>query len=199
MANQKNLNLSSLKKMNNQLNKTQRIHLDDNYYIDIDTVFRTTKIQLILERLLEVNQYITDNKIEKFDIISYSLFLAIKEFTSLKIEDDLNVELQALNMIIDLGYFNKIIESFGEDNIKLFLDKLIEALKNVSLIQNELVKEIMKNEEIIDNKIDNIENIGDGIEIFDDKVNLNVVDLEEGDKNSQPGSTVENTGEEVTE
>ncbi len=149
MAKQKNLSLSALKKMNASLNTRERIYLDDNFYLDVDKKFRSTKIQLILQRILEVNQYMIDNKLESsFDLISYSIFLAIKNFTSLEVKDDIEVEVQALNYLIDLDYYQKIIDAFGKDNMEYFVNKLTESLKNVNYIQNQMIDEMFKNREV---------------------------------------------------
>ena len=181
----KNLTLLNLKKMNSNLNKTQRVHLDENYYLDIDTNFRLTKIQLILERILEVNQYIAENKIEKFDIISYSLFLAIKQFTTLQVEDDLSTELKAMEILIDLEYFQKIIDSFGQENTQFFMEKLADALKNVSYIQDQMLEDILNKER---------EN---GI-VDEEDITVTVDENEEGDENLESESTVEDNRTEVT-
>lgn len=182
MAKQKNLSLTALKKINSSLNTRKRIYLDDNYYLDIDTHFRSTKIQAILEKILETNQYITENKIENFDLVSYSLLLAIKEFTSLNIEDDLSIEIQALNMLIDLDYYQKIIDAFG-DNMNKFVEKLTESLNNVNYIQNQMIDEMFKTREVNEvgenRVIDLSEKEGDDIGIIEPTI---IRDTEETSK-----------------
>lgn len=187
MTKQRNLSVLALKKMDASLNIKERIYLDDDYYLDMDKNFRNSRIAIIAERLLEVNQYLAENKIDKFDIISYSFLLLIKEFTSLKIENNLIVELKTLEILIDLNYFEKIIKYFGDENLKFFMDKLTEVLNNVGMIQNKIVEEIMKKEK------ENID--GDMVEDIKDKV----VNVNEGDENLESPATIETDRIETTE
>lgn len=175
MSKQKNLTLSTLKKLDSQFNGKKRVFIDDDYYLDVDTSFRNTKIQLILERIIEVNQYIAKEEIEKFDMVSYSLFLAIKHFTTLQVEDELSTELKALEILIDLDYLTKILESFGEENLKMFLDKLTQKLNNFSIIQNQLLKEILKEQGQSQSEVVEDSDVGNKLE---------------GDKNSLVGTAI---------
>jgi hypothetical protein len=139
MSNKK-MNLGSLKTLENKKFTQKKIIVGD-FTILVDEVFRETKIIELVQEVLEKSRYMKENNI-KMELSDFSYILFIKHFTDIDISDSFDEQIQFYNILVDLGYFETIINAFNQDEIKKFtekmkvyknnMDKLLEDLKNES-------------------------------------------------------------------
>ena len=205
MAKNKQLNLSTLKKLDAELNKTVEITLSNSYTLQIDKHFRQSLIEEIFADLISIQNIINQNKddeqLNNFPLEKFAMFLLILNFTSLKsiktksLEDKLSI----MRMLVDQGLFKEIIERIEQEvpeelqkfntSIISIMEEKMEQLK----VQEQFIS--VFNEEMEKEKIKNI-----GKEINDESVEVTVTvdENEEGDENLESESTVEDNRTEVT-
>ena len=161
----KPLTLSTLKKLDSQLNETLQVTLLNSSTILFDLHFRQTIIEEVFNKLISINKIIQeDETLKDFPMDRYTQLLIITHFTSLKnIETkSLSEELELMRILIDQNLFKEILEKMEieiPDEIKKFNEKIFEIMQEKldSLKQQEEFMRLM-NEEIEKQNI-----IGDGL------------------------------------
>ena len=161
----KPLTLSTLKKLDSQLNETLQVTLLNSSTILFDLHFRQTIIEEVFNKLILINKIIQeDETLKDFPMDRYTQLLIITHFTSLKnIETkSLSEELELMRILIDQNLFKEILEKMEieiPDEIKKFNEKIFEIMQEKldSLKQQEEFMRLM-NEEIEKQNI-----IGDGL------------------------------------
>lgn len=149
----KSLNLTNLKKHDKQLNEQFEIEVN-GYTLKIDSVFRNTKVKQLVAELMDKYHYtqINDDTLSGI-FLPYSTLLVIKYFTSLEIPDELERQLEVLEMLIDGGFLNPIVEALPtaeiekvteqiQDVVNLIhmrMDKFEEAVEDVEIQNEELL------------------------------------------------------------
>ena len=179
----KPLTLSTLKKLDSQLNETLQVTLSNSSTILFDLHFRHTIIEEVFNKLITINKLIQeDETLKDFPIDRYTQLLIITHFTSLKnIETkSLSEELELMRILIDQNLFKEILEKMEieiPDEIKKFNEKIFEIMQEKldSLKQQEEFMRLM-NEEIEKQKM-----IGDGLVDgegeFVNEIDNNVIDV----------------------
>ena len=130
MSKNKPLTLSTLKKLDAQLNETLQVTLSNSSTILFDLHFRQTIIEEVFNKLISINKLIQeDETLKNFPMDRYTQLLIITHFTSLKnIETKtLSDELELMNQLIDLDLFKEILEKMEieiPDEIKKFNEKI---------------------------------------------------------------------------
>ena len=154
MSKNKPLTLSTLKKLDAQLNETLQVTLSNSSTILFDLHFRQTIIEEVFNKLISINKLIQeDETLKNFPMDRYTQLLIITHFTSLKnIETKtLSDELELMNQLIDLDLFKEILEKMEieiPDEIKKFNEKIFEIMQEKldSLKQQEEFMRLMNEE-----------------------------------------------------
>jgi hypothetical protein len=118
----KKLTLNVLKKQDEQLYKQKEINVN-GYKVMIDTKFRKTKLQKLINELVQVSDYIKENKYQ-IDILTYLYILLIKYFTDIPVPNELEKQIIMTNLLIDNGYFEAIVNEFDQNEINKFIEML---------------------------------------------------------------------------
>ena len=154
MSKNKPLTLSTLKKLDAQLNETLQVTLSNSSTILFDLHFRQTIIEEVFNKLISINKLIQeDETLKNFPIDRYTQLLIITHFTSLKnIETKtLSEELELMRILIDLDLFKEILEKMEieiPDEIKKFNEKIFEIMQEKldSLKQQEEFYKVLNEE-----------------------------------------------------
>jgi len=168
MAKNKQLNLSILKKLDAEFNKSIEITLSNSYTLQIDQHFRESVIEEIFTDLLKIQNVISQNKddeqLDNFPLEKFAMLLVILNFTSLKsiktnsIEERLNI----MRMLIDQGLFKEIIERIEQEvpeELKKFNTSIISIMEEkmeqlkvqeqfMSILNEEMEKAKVKDEQV---------------------------------------------------
>lgn len=134
------MTLSTLKKEHSKIfNKKKEIVLDNGCKVVLDEVFAPTKMQAAFEELVEKVVYVNgseeiDDQIMLSIWPKYTLFLLIKYFTDVDIPKSFEDQVVVMNYLIDLHYFEKIIDSFEDSEIEKWLEQLKKIDENYALI-----------------------------------------------------------------
>ena len=151
MAKSTKMNLGNLKSLESKT-FTKRKLIIDNYEVEVDEVFRDSKItELVKEFLLKLN-YMKENNIE-MNPIDYSIVLLLKYFTTIEIDDVFENQIQILSILIDLGYIEQILNAFPEKEMIRLTEKLKEFPSKIEKIAEELKKNDVKVEDLIIDEI----------------------------------------------
>jgi len=197
MAKNKQLNLSTLKRLDAEFNRTIEITLSNSYTLQIDQHFRNSVIEEVFQDLINFQNIINQNKedemLSNFPLEKYSIFLLILNFTSLKNikPKSISEQIQIMNMLIDQNLFKEILDKMEEhcgEEIKKFNAKIFEIMQErlESMKAQEQFMTVF-NEEIEKGKLKK--------DITDELVEVN----EEGDENLESPATVEADRSEVKE
>lgn len=141
----KNLSLTAVKRQNTAKFKAlKKVHLTSGGYVDVDTVFRPSKITATAQELLAVFQEAFESK-KRIDAavgVLLSTALLIKNFTSLETDargyDGL---LALLGELQDGNYVEEILEGFEKSEIEKLFDMLKQSTDNLVLEIDKLVAE----------------------------------------------------------
>lgn len=154
MASKKNLNLTNLKNEAKKIEKQFTVDVD-GYSLKIDETFRPSKLNALVLEVLDVFDKTVNTNLSVLEYFTpYIMLLTIKHFTSLQVPDDFEEQLELMNILIDLGYFDKIISHFPDKE----LDKLSERIeemtsrlnKNIDQLQEEMGNLDVESEEVKD-------------------------------------------------
>jgi hypothetical protein len=118
----KKLTLGVLKEQDEQLYKQKEINVK-GYKVMIDTKFRKTKLQKLINELVQALDYIKENKYQ-IDILTYLYILLIKYFTDIPVPNELEKQIIMTNLLIDNGYFEAIVNEFDQNEINKFIEML---------------------------------------------------------------------------
>lgn len=130
----KNLSAQMVKRQNNQIYKHKKRIILGNYKLDIETVFRPSKIKVVIAEFMEtLEQAVKDGK--KIDVgigLALSTVLVIKHFTSLVTDaNGYDGLLELLTILHDGEYTDTILEAFEKEQLeKMFgeLGKVLDVL-----------------------------------------------------------------------
>lgn len=133
---------------------------EDEFVLEHDVFFRKTKIQKVLEDMLEFFNSIGEANKHLLELASpYTALLIIKHFTSLDVPNDIDEALILLEVLIDLESLGVIVNELPEaevlkvyevlaltiENAKENLDEADrQALELVGQVENEQVKEMIE-------------------------------------------------------
>lgn len=152
----KKLTLSTLKKEHSKIfNKKRGIVLDNGCKVVLDEVFAPTKMQAAFEELAEKVVYVNDSEeIDDRIMLSiwpnYTLFLLIKYFTDIDIPKSFEDQVAWMNCMIDLHYFEAIIDSFEDAEIEKWMDQLKMTGENYTLISQLALEQERNNKTVGD-------------------------------------------------
>lgn len=133
MAKLKNLTVSALKKEDSKRYNKQKRIIANSYNINLDMVFRPTKLQALLRELADKMAYVNANKEIDYELVdwtSYGLFLMLKYFSSLDIPDAFEEQITVMEYLIDNNFMEPIMKGFEESEIKKFNDMLATIYDN---------------------------------------------------------------------
>lgn len=164
----KKFNTNDITKLYNQEFKTKRINLITNggeeFEIEVQEKLNETTIMELVTDLVDRSNYCTENKIE-FNEILNTYFLLIKYFTDIKfssfksLEKQYSYELRIIKELIDLGIFEQIIKSFDSETMKRIQDSLEKYSKQMNIVANNKMHEIIEDEFLAKVEIKNEEKI----------------------------------------
>ncbi len=153
----KKLTLNELRKLNKQFEKSEKITVG-GYDIDVYINFSSTRMNKLIQNYINTLGILEKEKIDNFHHVPYFMYLLIKHFSSFgdQFVDkpySLQHELKIMNLLIDNGFFNEIIENYPMEEI----NKLIEQIKTINenanfIFGNVDVSEIVKQEKLFQNK-----------------------------------------------
>jgi len=126
--------------------KTVCIPVDGkDYFVEIDTVFKTTKIEKMIMDFLKSENVKKLEELDECSKISYFMLMIICNFTSLEIPKDLEFaeQLNLISNLIDLGIFEKLIEQISDDEIK----KVNEFMQKFNMNLNKALEELNESKE----------------------------------------------------
>lgn len=133
MAKVKNLTISALKKEDSKRFNKQKSIIANGYNVNLDMVFRPTKLQALLRELADKMAYVSANDEINYDLVdwtSYALFLMVKYFSSVDIPDVFEEQITVMEYLIDNDFLQPIMEGFEESEIKKFNDMLATIYDN---------------------------------------------------------------------
>lgn len=113
----------------------------DGYIIEIDNAFRMDKIRRYIGDLIKGTDIIIKNG-DKSDIYNYMLILLIRNFTDINFKsfneekDEVLYNLNMLSVLIDEGLFEKIINSFNQDEVAKLFEYVKRAGDNIEILAN---------------------------------------------------------------
>jgi len=164
------LNLKAIESASKKFTtKTVIIPVNDvEYEVEIQQVFRTTKIEAMIKKLLNSENLTEFNTFDESVKLSYYFYLIIREFTDLDIPNNLklNEELNLINSLIDLGIFELIMVEIPESEIT----KINEFMQKFNMNLNQMLEET-KTDEVNDENKD-IENFAFGNVVIDESGDL---------------------------
>lgn len=147
-SNKSELNLNVINQANEKqfTNKTVIVPVDDkDYEVKIDEIFRTTKIEKMVNNLVKSDNLSKFKDLDDSVKLSYYMYLIIKEFSNLDIPDNLLIEeeINLVSNLIDLGIFEAIINEIPESEIK----KVNEYLQKFNMNLNKVLDEMNEGKE----------------------------------------------------
>ena len=146
MAKTKKLTASNILSLHSKTFTQKVVHINiegQDFEVLVDTKFKVTKIQELIVELMEHNQDLIKVQ-DTFEIPYYASFLMLKYFTNIQIaqETDFEKQIRLLTALMNLGVFDKVMDSFDEKEIEKFNMYMRKATKRIS--------EIKDNKEVID-------------------------------------------------
>lgn len=137
----KRITLNNLKSQANKTFTQKKITIDD-YEFYIDEQFRPTKISELIDEYMAKLQYAEDKGVELSGvIIEYALIL--KYFTSIKVPDELEKQVDLIDVLVDLGYLETILNSFEESEAQ----KIAETMKKGADNAQEMIEKLSQMQE----------------------------------------------------
>jgi hypothetical protein len=133
--------------------KEIEIIVDDKpYSVAIDTVFKTTKIEKLIDRLIKSDNLQQYSELEDSVKLGYYFYLIIREFTNLDIPDNLSLEqeLVLIKNLIDLGIYSAILAEIPDAEIRKIHDYLHKFNMNLNEIKNGNMDELVVNSISVD-------------------------------------------------
>lgn len=125
MSKVKNLTLSAMKKEDSKRFHKRKKIMVQGYSVEIDEVFRPTKLQDLMKELTKQIVYVTKNEEIDFDLVDwmvYANFMLVKYFTSLNVPDNFEEQIAMMNIMLDNDFLEPIIKAFDENELQKFSD-----------------------------------------------------------------------------
>jgi hypothetical protein len=138
------MNLTNLQVMVNEKFTTKKIEIGE-YEINVDMVFRDSKVSAMIKEYLEKLEYTKANNIE-INNTDYALLLMTKYFTDIEYPSEYEAQIQIFTILVDLGILNIILGEFGEEGLKIITEKLNTFNENLSKMTEELNEKNNKND-----------------------------------------------------
>jgi hypothetical protein len=144
----KNLSLSHIKKQDTQKYKEKKQVLfdDGKTKVDVDVVFRPSKINEVISDLLKLIQ----EKVEKEEapngetIMVVVLSLIVKHFSSIDVKgaNTFNDYLEMYMIMNDNGYLSPILQAFDPQELQKAIDEVNKNLEKWTIELNKIIDEI---------------------------------------------------------
>lgn len=137
----KKLTVSALKTANKvRYDETQRVELDDEFYVDIFPYARDSKIQEIVQENLEDMAKEAEKEDSKFmtmlEIPAFSYMYIVRHLTELEIPKKIDQKAKIFVELADSGYLFKIIESFPEETLNSIAEGYDIVTQGMSQLNN---------------------------------------------------------------
>jgi hypothetical protein len=135
MAKSKKLTLSVVKRDDTKLYGIRKQVDVQGYEFTVDTVFRPSKINALLQEFLSDLEYFhtKDIDITNLDMTGYISVLIVKYFSDFDVPEDPALKLQTIKLLIDGSFFNQMLEAFDAGEIEGVVERMnqfVEALKD---------------------------------------------------------------------
>jgi len=159
-SNKSELNLNVINQANENQFTTKTVIIPVNgkdYEVEIQQVFRTTKIEKMVSSLVKSENLSKFNSFDESVKLGYYFYLIIREFTNLDIPSNLKLEeeINLIDNLINLDIMSKIMDNIPEDEIKKVNDFLHKFNLNLTEVTKEM-NESKDNEDIDETKIDEV-------------------------------------------
>jgi len=153
MAKQSKLTVANLRKEDKKLFGGTRKVVIDGFTLEIDSIFRDTKIEQMVYELINAGDKFRKNGAKLETILSpYAILLTMKYFTSLDIPNDLDGQMEVMNLLLDLKLFDKIVNEMPEDEMYKIGQRIVDlgqsALDTLDEFEREAAKLDIENEEV---------------------------------------------------
>jgi hypothetical protein len=155
----KNLSLSHIKKQDTQKYKEKKQVLfdDGKTKVDVDVVFRPSKINEVIADLIKLIQA----KVEKEEapngetIMAVVLSLIVKHFSSIDVKgaNTFNDYLEMYMIMNDNGYLSPILQAFDPQELQKAIDEVNKNLEKWTIELNKIIDEIKAKQ--IQEEVDN--------------------------------------------
>jgi hypothetical protein len=149
----KNLSLSHIKKQDTQKYKEKKQVLfdDGKTKVDVDVVFRPSKINEVIADLIKLIQ----EKVEKEEapngeaIMAVVLSLIVKHFSSIDVKgaNTFNDYLEMYMIMSDNGYLSPILQAFDPQELQKAIDEVNKNLERWTVELNKIIDEIKAKQE----------------------------------------------------
>lgn len=113
----KKMNLSVLKQLETKAFTTKTLKLD-KYEIEVDEVFRESKILDLFKEFVKNIHTVREMGQDFLEI--YVVVLVIKHFTTIDFPEKVELQIQTVNILADLGYLQTVIGAFAEGEFDRF-------------------------------------------------------------------------------
>lgn len=137
------INLINLQALEQGKFATKKIEIGE-YEVNIDTVFRDSKISAMIKEYLEKTEYAKANNIE-INNTDYALCLMAKYFSDIEFPENYEDQIKVFTLLVDLGVLNLIMNEWGEEGLKIITDKLNDFNENLTKLTDELNEKNNKN------------------------------------------------------
>jgi hypothetical protein len=149
VAKSKVLSLSAMKKEDAKNHAEKKKILVKGYEVIIDKVFRLSEIRKLIPEVfsdLDALQKM-EYDLQNFDINGYTLFIAMRYFTSLELPTTLEDKLAMMNIMIDNGFYEPIVNAFEEEEVRKLDQTLVGMVDELQSRVEKLKAEIEKTQE----------------------------------------------------
>lgn len=132
------LTLSKLEVMDKKNDQTKEIEVN-GYKININKVFRETKVKQLIAELAEVQIRLKnlDIAIEEFDFTGVTLGLMLRIFSDLPIPNALDGLMKYVEMLIDNNFLEEILTHYDSNEVNKITKALNNTVKNANHFFNE--------------------------------------------------------------
>lgn len=156
MTEPKQLNITKVKESNKQYSETERIWLDDEYYIDIYPKFDPDKVNDMFE---ELRQFVQELEKEKIKIDDKTLIylidcFIIKTFSKMNMPKKAKTLLQFFIQLKRYEYFDLIMELYPKESITFAMNRFYKGIQAITDMNEKATKmkeqleQQIKNEEV---------------------------------------------------
>lgn len=141
MSKVKNLTITALKREDSKRYNQKKELVVNGYKVQLDKVFRQTKVQELLREFVEKVNYVTDHETidyELVDWVSYSFLLIIKYFTSIAVPNKFEEQIVVMGYLIDNDFLKPILEGFDLDEIEKLNMMFATVAENMEFYQDQI-------------------------------------------------------------
>lgn len=154
MSENKHLNLTELRKQDKKYDKKFEIVVEndegDEYSLKVDENFRNSKIDDMIYEAFKIWDYARTNEYAIEDIYEkYVMLLVIKHFTSLKVPDEFEKQIDVFRMLVDNNFLMQIINSIPEKEMQKVNERIEGATQNVDKFMDEYENMNLDNKDIL--------------------------------------------------